>query len=484
MRHLSPTFQLRELGVLGRVAIRVPALGLAGCLAGLASCGVTDIPVLWVGDGGPGTTSAAALPPVPGTRAEYCSGSGPPSIVDDTGDAGRVVCPAQLAQAAFRYALCTCDGIVTDHALDTDAFDSTQGPYDPSTAKSGGSVGTNGPLNASGTILIGGSLWASDPGGLTTSSTLQVAGELHAEGEVHSGPSLTIGTDAWLAAGLQTSGDVTIGGTLYVPALAPVDVGGTRTIGPVVNASVQSVQVAPACACTAGQQVDVAGFVETYRAQNRNDDAAIDVAPTALEDVTSSLSLTLQCGRFFFDRVGATAPITVTTQGRVAIFVGGDLSTTSDFTVKVPSGSEVDVFVEGNVTVGGVFAVGEPSNPARARIYVGGTGTVNLQGAAQLAGNLYAPRAEIVLGSAPATLFGSIFAAGLSAGADLKIHYDEAILTPATSSGCSAATSCTICGDCGGQACNSGTCGGCAESSQCCAPLVCRGGACVADVIP
>ncbi len=455
--------------------IRVPALALAG----LASCGATDIPVLWVGDGGPGTTSAAVLPPVPGTRAEYCSGSGPPSIVDDTGDAGRVVCPAQLAQAAFRYALCTCDGIVTDHALDTDAFDSTQGPYDPSTAKSGGSVGTNGPLNASAPMTIGGSLWASDPGGLTTNSTLQVAGELHAEGEVNSGPSLTVGTDAWLAAGLQTSGNVSIGGTLFVPATAPVNAG-TRTVGATDNAPVK---VAPACACAAGQQVDVAGFVETYRAQN--DDATVPVDRLALQNVMSPLTMTLPCGRFFFDLIGATAPITIKTQGRVAIFVGSDLSTTSDFTVDVPSGSEVDMFIEGNVNVGGVFAVGNASNPARARTYVGGTGTVDLQGAAQLAGNLYAPYAPLVLGgSAPTILYGSIFAGRLSASADLKIHYDEAILTPAATSECSAATSCAVCDDCGGQACNSGTCGGCTQSSQCCAPLVCRAGTCVPDAVP
>ncbi len=173
----------------------------------------------------------------------------------------------------------------------------------------------------------------------------------------------------------------------------------------------------------------------------------------------------------------------MTAQGRVAVFIGGDLSTTSDFVVDVPAGSEVDLFVENGVTVGGAFAVGEASNPAAARTYVGNTNTVNLQGAAQLAGNLYCPGAQLVLGSqAPTTLYGSIFAARLTAGADLTIHFDEAILASSSSSGCAPPTTCSTCRDCGGQACNSGTCGGCTESVQCCAPLVCVSGQCQATI--
>ena len=86
----------------------------------------------------------------------------------------------------------------------------------------------------------------------------------------------------------------------------------------------------------------------------------------------------------------------------------------SDFVIDVPTGSELDLFVGGNVTVRGTFPVGDPSNPARARTYVGGS-TVNLQGAAELAGNLYAPAATLMLGgTAPTTLFGSDLRPALS----------------------------------------------------------------------
>jgi hypothetical protein len=437
----------------------------------LAACGTTDVPVLSIaGDAVPISDA--------GGRAAYCAGSGAPVLVDDT-DAGVITtCAAQLAQVAFRYALCTCDGYVSDHTLTTDAFDSTVGPYDSTHALAGGSVGTNGNLNASAAMSIGGSLWATDSTGLTTNANITTAGELHAEGEVHSGPMLQVGADAWMANGIQTSGNVTITGTLHVPTGAPVSIGGQESVGTTDNAPVD---VPAACDCAPQDLVDIAGFVETYR--TTNDDAAANIDPTMLENVTTALTATIPCGRIFFTKVGATAPIHLTIQGRAALFIGGQLSTISDFVVDVPSGSELDLFIESGVAVGGSFQAGDPTNPAKARTYVGGSETVNLQGPSQLAGNLYAPYAQLVLGgSAPATLFGSIFAARLSAGSDLTIHYDEAILSVGSSAGCAAPSTCTTCRDCGGQSCNSGTCGGCTDSTQCCAPLMCVNGQCAASV--
>ena len=150
------------------------------------------------------------------------------------------------------------------------------------------------------------------------------------------------------------------------------------------------------------------------------------------------------------------ATIHLTASGRVALFVAGDLST-ADFVVDVPAGSELDLFVGGNVTVRGAFQVGDASNPARARTYVGGS-TVNVGAATTLAGNLYAPRAGITLGgSALTTLYGSMFASSLTASAGLTIHYDEAILTPTSTPACASPASCSTACDCAGQACNSGT---------------------------
>src|SRR5439155_15568612 len=108
---------------------------------------------------------------------------------------------------------------------------------------------------------------------------------------------------------------------------------------------------------------------------------------------------------------------------------------------------------------------------------------VNLQNASTLAGNVYAPRAELVLGSQSTTVFGSVFARRLSARGSVAIHYDEGVLQAGASCASSNGSGrCTSCHDCANQACVAGTCGSCTNSSECCAPLVCVGGSCVAEI--
>ena len=86
-----------------------------------------------------------------GDRAGLLQGQRPPDARRRRRTAGSVsTCPDQLAQRAFRYALCACGNYVSDQALVTDAFDGTQGAYDPSKATAGGSVGVNGDLHPTG----------------------------------------------------------------------------------------------------------------------------------------------------------------------------------------------------------------------------------------------------------------------------------------------------------------------------------------------
>lgn len=451
-----------------------PAVAFSLAFVPALACGSTDVQVLSTDDAGAGADAGLsdATYGDGGTRAEYCAGSGPPVLVtrDDAGT--HVTCADRLAQTSFRFALCTCDGYVNAHGLTTDSFDGAKGAYDPGAAKAGGSVGTNGNFNSSGALSVGGTLWAGDATGMSLGAAAEAKGELRCAG--HAGTAaLKVGANAWVADDLVANGDLAIAGTLTIPAGKTLSAT-TQTIGKIVRAPVT---VAPPCDCNAADFVDVASFVESYR--SFNDDAAVPIDPRLFESPSAPVDVTIPCGRFFFTRVGANVPVKITVLGRAAIFVGGDLSATGDFVVDVPRGSELDLFVEGNVTVGGQFRVGDVQNPAKARTYVGGGGTVNLQNATNLAGNLYAPRAEVVLGDA-ATAFGSIFARRVSAGGDLTIHYDESVLR--TSTPCAAPSSCRTCRDCANQACIGGTCGACTDDAQCCAPLVCRSGACVLDI--
>jgi hypothetical protein len=422
-------------------------------------------------------TGTQALPDGGGTRADYCAEGGPAALVS-TVSSGTPVCAGQIAQSSFRFALCTCDDLISSAPISTDSFDGTQGPYSAATATIGGSIGSNGFLSVGGPSEIAGSVWAGDAdAGLSSPSEVTIEGELHAAGLVNlTAAGVTVDTDAWAQSGLVVAGNALIAGTLYLPQGAPLDVGGTKTIGTIVN---ETVQVPAPCDCAAPLLVDVGGFVETYRA--KNDDADVGLDPLMFENVQAPLSETIPCGRFFFTRIGAHAPVNLTVSGRAAIFIGGDFDADDDFFVDVPPGSELDLFIEGNVVASQGFRVGDEANPALARTYIGGNGDVSIQTATSITGNLYAPSAQLVLSDAGTTIFGGAFVQGLATGiGSLSVHFDESVVRQAST--CPAPAACTTCRDCENQACRDGGCGACSDSSECCAPLVCRSGTCVLDI--
>lgn len=417
-------------------------------------------------------TTDGATRPGDDTQAGYCAGKGPPVVV---GGDGGVVSTCQLAKNTFRYALCSCDGFVGSNTLRTDAFDSTKGPYSPASATTGGSVGTNGNFSSSGEVDVGGSLWASSASGLTLGGPAQARAELHSAGNTSTGATFSVGTDAYVAENWNGNGSVTVTGKLTMPAgktlTAP-----TKTIGATV---VAPVTVGPACDCDPAKLVDVAGIVEGFRPAAKNDNAAMGIDQAAFESVSTATTRAVPCGRLFLTRISTSAPLKLTLTGRTAIFVGGDVALGADFEIEVPNGAELDLFIGGNVVASGGFQLGSAATPATARAYVGGNGTINLSRATTLAGNVYAPKAEAVLASG-GTVFGSIFARRVATQGDLAIHFDESIVKGDPS--CIPPSTCKVCGDCGGGACIGGKCDSCTDSSQCCAPLLCQNGKCVASI--
>jgi putative adhesin len=459
---------MRSLAPLG-AALLVGCSSSLEVLAPGADSGAVSVE----GDAGPGPGTEG------GTRAAFCAGTGSP-IITASGEAGaQSACLGGLAQSAFRWALCTCDGLVSATSIATDSFDGTQGGYDASAAQNGGGLGTNGNLSAQGTLDIGGALWVSDATGMTV-ATASSQGELHVGGRVASGPSLTVAGDAYVLGDVAATGNLAIDGTLFQPAGDTATAGGTNTIGASSNASFT---VPPACDCDPALLINVAAYVESYRTSN--DDSAVGIDPSALQNVSADTTLSLPCGRIFFTSVGGPGAITLAlSAGRTAVFIGGDLAPNGAFAIDLPASSEVDVFVEGGVVAGSSFMLGNAGSPAKARLWVGSSASVNLTSAATLAGNVYAPLSELVLGSGATTIYGSVLAERVSAQGALTIHYDESVLGEGASCGAPAGGACTSCHDCGNQACIGGVCGACTASSDCCPPLVCNAGTCVADLVP
>lgn len=376
----------------------------------LASCSGTDVVATESGaDGG-----------VP----LYCRGDGPPILVGDgitvgEGDGSSDdVCTGEVAVRTFRHALCTCEDYVTSTRLTTDSFDSAIGPYAPGGAV--GPVGIDGTLQANDQVTVGGDLTVAGAGGVSLGIGLDVAGSAAIGGPLGTGVDVAVDGDASVAGDIDLA-TLTVGGTLTVPADRVI--GGAITAGATVRAPVT---VAPPCACAPEDLVDIADFVLAHRTDNEN--ALVDLAPTALTGYAGDQVLELPCGRYYLGPIGGDGALTIRALGRVAILVDGDVTMTRPLTLElVGDDAELDLLVAGLLSSTSTVTAGDATHPARTRLYLGGDGTIDLAGDSQVAANLYAPRASLAL-SGGATLHGSLFVRRLSQSAPVTIHYDVDVL--------------------------------------------------------
>ena len=384
---------------------------IAALIAVIAACSSRDI----VASAGGGHDEPA-----------YCAGSGPPILVGDgitvgDGDGNPDdVCTGTVAVRTFKRALCTCEGYATSTPLVTDSFDGRTGPYVQSSAGTAGGVGIDGPLQASGKLTIGGPLAVSGTAGASFQVDASIARDLDVGGPLGTNVAITARADARVAGNISLS-SLTVTGTLTVPAAATLT--GTITAGTTVRAPVT---VSPPCACGASDLVDIAGFVAAHKTDNT--DVDIGLSPTRLTDYTGDVTLDLPCGIYYVGPVKGMGSLHLRVTGRVALLVDGDLTATAPLTIELATtGAELDLMIGGTLSSNNRIIVGDPAHPSRTRIYVGGTGTINLSGDSQIAANVYAPRAAVAL-SAPATIFGSLFVRRLDQAAPVTIHYDEDVL--------------------------------------------------------
>jgi len=430
----------------------------------LVAC--TQVDVVAVRPDGSPPIADAAMDAARDAQAGFCEGGGPLVLVGD----GRLSCSGAVAQTTFRYAICTCEGMALSAPVTTDAFDSREGPY--TSGEGGGSVGTNGRFDASADVDVGGGLDVGGSGLLFGSTDLRVRARLQSAGPLNGDGLLAVGGDASVNGDLRVE-DLFVGGTVRVPADAVVE---ARGIDEAPRRASGSVTVAPPCDCAAERLLDIAALVAAHASVNDNDSAGL--SPDALTGLTGDARVTLPCGRYHVDRIDGEA-LTLEATGRVALFVAGDLAL-GELVIELAPGAEVDLFIAGNVLGQARWTLGDVSQPANARIYVGGDGTLELAGGATFAGNVYAPRAELVTPAA-VEVFGSLFARRIAASGPLTVHYDRAL--GATGEGCPTPGPCESCLDCGNQACVAGACGECASDTDCCAPLVCAAGTCVPQIL-
>ena len=399
--------------------------------------------------------------------ASFCDGHGPIPL------AGKSTCIGDLAQI-FRFAACACKSFDISGSLSTDSFDSTSdaGPATGALA----SIGSNGEISTNSRLSIAGSLWTGGPGpdggpAVTLSGGASAGGTITQD--VHSAADMDVGGKYLVEGNVSANGNVTVDpggslavlGTVYVPA-------GDSAFG--VQGTVVNMPVAGTAPCSCAAPIDVASIVAAYA--NSNDDSSVGLAP----DASLAATATLPCGRYYVAGVeGDTVSLQI--NGRVALFVGGDISVTHDLRIELAPGAELDLFVSGSVSIMGSVEIGDANSPARTRLYMGGATLALAASASPLAANIYAPNAVLELAS-DFEMWGSIFADHLQFSGAFAIHYDTSVLKVAQASGCAPpAGSCQTCNDCAGStpACKAGTCAPCTTTADCCAPLDCNSsGAC------
>jgi hypothetical protein len=266
---------------------------------------------------------------------------------------------------------------------------------------------------------------------MSFSRTASILGSLRSDGSVAATQLVTVGDDAFV--GGDVLGRVDVGGMLHVSPAS--------NLGPMVSAAGvvhEAVSVAPPCDCGA-PTVDAAALARA--AASSNDDAAIALDPDTLAHAAAP-TLDLPCGQYYLASVSAIGTVMVRVHGHAALFVGGDVTLAAGMTVALDDGAELDLVVAGNLDAEGAAVGGDPAPSVR--VWLGG-GTLRVGGGAAMAAVVYAPAATLVADGA-LDVSGALFVGSLSAGDDVTVRFDPAVLDGGSECGDAAAAASSVSG--------------------------------------
>jgi hypothetical protein len=290
----------------------------------------------------------------------------------------------------------------------------------------------------------------------------------------------TVGLDAHINGNVTSNVSMSIGKTLYVPA----------SVTPPANVTYNAISKGPvsvgdACECDPSKLVQVGTIVDN--AKTMNDNASIGLDPAALSSLSPTTRLDLPCGSYYLDSINTDSALTIVAHGHTALYIGGDITTNQNFEITVDPTGSFDVFVKGTINTNQKFTLGSLNAPALMRLYLGSTSALTLNQGFLQAGNLYSALGNVTENQA-ANIYGSIFTKAFDSNQDTVIHYDTAVVSqgqgcpgPGPDGGTS--TGCGSCKDCNNQACIGGVCGNCGSDADCCPPLVCTNGQCIAVIL-
>jgi hypothetical protein len=405
-------------------------------------------------------------PPVDAMPPPVCDPKGPIISIRRMNGVTSEACAGQLAAHTFTHALCACGDLNLAAVLSTVSFASSSA--DTTAVSAGAPVGVAGSY-PSARSNIGGSLTVSGTAETLVSAGLDVQGDLRLAGTGTFYNQLSVARHTWLVSRVGYWGVVRVGGNLYTapPAGSLQGLGPSPFIGGMQT--VISFTVDDPCRCD--NRLDVA-LIESLGAA-RTDNAARNIDPGVLSNVTTSLNLALDCGRFRFDSIGGGGELRLTITGRTAIFVDGNVALSDSFQLVLGPEAELDWFIRGSLSTGGA-KIGDPNRPSATRIYVAG-GDTDIVVSEEVGANIYAPNCNVNF--AALGVRGSVYGKNLSMLGGGIVRYDRSILNAGDK--CGQPATCDKCDSCNsGAACVDGVCQQCKEDDDCCAPLVCAKGSC------
>jgi len=459
---------------------RPPALWTAGprwllfaLAANLNGCEVSDDVIATrssrIADGGSPSVAGAG-----GSSAEVCPGFVPSIPALPTEGTRQEQCAGWLGRRAFSQAVCSCGDLSALAVLVSDARDS--GAEDTSPDRTGAAIGIDGNYAGGEYVRIGGSFTVRGEAPTASRGGIDVAGDLRLAAPTSAAGPIFVGRDAWLLRTASSQSLATVGRDLRLGPSGALDAPGLVLVG---GATLhEPFTIAAPCACAAEELVDIAAIVGDGLA--RPDNGRIGLGLDSLRDVQSPTQLALECGRYALRQISGDATIALRIAGRVLLFVDGDVDAGKNFSLELERGAELDWFIRGNLSVSSEARLGDNDHPGATRVYVLGSGDIALPGTARFSANLYAPHAHVTVG-ALGDIYGSVFAAAVTAPGPLLAHYDRAVLRADSQCAVPPPARCASCEQCGGEsACVAGTCAACSADSDCCFPLVCDGGKCQA----
>lgn len=378
---------------------------------------------------GPTTVSAAAdarpegspaSAPDPAAGVDFAAGDAP-ATCRTLSRTARARCDPSTPARAFSSALCSCEDTSVAGYLRTRGLRSAAG--EPTAQRLAGSVGVNRSYITTGLADVGGSFAVAGARDVLFGGLLSVGEDLRFQPAFDVAGVVQIGRDAELGASLRAAGRIAIEGDLYrAPdsrflGLALVSIGGEQYSQPI--------SVAPPCACGASEILDIPALVADARTHNDNE--SVGLGSHALDLVVGvGTALTLPSGRYHLHQIAGAGALELHIDGQVSLFVDDDFYAGPLFRVSLAPDAELDLFVEDNLVLAGAAVIGDPQRPAATRIYAGGSGDIAIAGLNVFAGNVYAPRANVLVGGVGRVL-GSLFGKNIIAAGFLDVGYDESV---------------------------------------------------------